>query len=146
MYYDITTPMDIEDRMLLMASQGKRLFVWVSEQPCVMVLPPHCFHTVFTLSTACHSGVRAGSDLWKEEMAEVIRWICNPAEQKFIRSEILLLTRWMNRVHPDIEIWLRWCETIKREPVQSELDLMTILEPLSKVIKYNLRYFHEKGG
>lgn len=140
-WYDLKIAKDKTTRMKDMVLHAKSLFVWVSEEPCVMVLPLHCFHTVFTLSTACHSGVRAGSDLWQREMTEVIRSISDPQEQRFLRKDKVLLDRSMRQILPDIEVWIQWCKSIQRDPTERELEIMEALDPLIRVTKYNLRYF-----
>lgn len=145
-WYDVDENNEYLERILRMIQTAKRLFVWISGKPCVMVLPPHCFHTVLTLSTACHSGVRAGCDLWNEEMALAIQYICARRETKYLRRRRNYehLHRKTLQIIPDIEVWIGWCETIRRDPTEKEAALIDDLDRLIQVIRMHLRLFPRK--
>lgn len=115
--------------------RAKGLFVWVSLEPCVMVFPPHCFRAVFTLTPACDIGIRAGSDLWEEEMKSVVRMMEKDETKASVKGSDEYWLDWFGGVMKDFRVWVSWAEDIKREPSEKEKELMSILEPLMRILK-----------
>lgn len=118
---------------------AEKLFVWVSSRPCVMVLPPHCFYSVFTLTAACDIGVRVGSDFWGDEMKAVVKIMKRESQKTEVRASDEYLVGWTRDVMRDLRLWVQWVEDIKREPSVKENDLMRTLEPWMEVFKALIR-------
>ena len=109
---------------------AEKLLVWVSSGPCTMVLPPHCFHTVFTLTAACDIGVRAGSDFWEEEIKTVSKVMEKVLEKRWVGGSDLVDE--IGEIMRDFRVWVLWAEDIKREPSEKEKELMRSLAPFMK--------------
>jgi len=123
---------------------AEKLFVWVSSGPCIMVLPPHCFHTVFTLTPACDIGVTAGSDFWEEEMKTVSKFMLTGSIPGPELGECLVDR--MIEMMRDFRVWVSWVEDIKREPSEKEKELMRSLAPLMKRLKEILEIVGEESS
>jgi hypothetical protein len=118
---------------------AEKLFVWVSLEPCVMVLPPHCFHAVFTLTPACDIGVRAGSDFWKEEMKTVLQSMEKETHETTLRGSEEYPGIGMREIMRDFRVWVSWAENIKRKPSEKEEEVMRMMAPFMKTLKEILK-------
>jgi len=61
---------------------AKSLLVWVCREPCLFLSPPHCWHSVFTVEIACHTGIRMACLDWGKEMVEISRLLKEMEEAK----------------------------------------------------------------
>lgn len=121
--------------MMKFIQTAEKLLVWVSSQPCRMVLPPHCFHSAFTLTAAYDIGVRVGSELWADEMKAVVKIMKRESQKKEVKASDEYLVDWTKDVMRDLRLWVQWVEDIKREPSVKENELMRLLQPLMEVFK-----------
>ncbi|PPQ72399.1 hypothetical protein CVT25_012615 [Psilocybe cyanescens] len=124
----------VEQRMLRMISECDDLFVWLSEKLSIMVVPPHCFHSVLTFTLGCHSGVRVGSDYWIEDMVDTLSVLTDQDYMKEVRKDRFLLEELMGKIMPDMVLWVEWCEEFEREPTERELEIMSTMKPALKTI------------
>ncbi|KAF9476160.1 hypothetical protein BDN70DRAFT_935262 [Pholiota conissans] len=119
-------------RMLDMIKQSDQLVVYVATNPCIMVLPPHTFHTALTFELACHSEIRVSSDIWIENIKESITVYTNEHFVERLREDPHGLNQIMQLIVPDLLAWATWCETIKRKPTEREWAIMDTLVPAVK--------------
>lgn len=130
-----------------MALNCDELLVWVARAPSVVILPPHCFHTVFTLTLSCHSGICVRSDVWLEDMRWIIQHTTSKEEQAHIwkRKNTKDLEKWMNKVVPDFQLWRAWASQLTEETLtEQDCRVMEVVLELQDSISLNTRYFRYK--
>jgi hypothetical protein len=123
------------EKTMEFVQRAEKLFVWVSLEPSLMVLPPHCFQSVFTLTAACDIGVRAGSDFWEQEIGIVVQSMGKEMNKSRVIWSEEYWVEWTREVMRDFRVWVSWVEDIKREPSHKEKELMKKLAPLMKTLK-----------
>jgi hypothetical protein len=110
-----------------------------------MVLPPHCFQAVFTLTPACDIGVRAGSNFWEEEMKSVVQIMEKEFSEASVKGSDEYWRGWFGEVMRDSRVWVSWAEDIKREPSKKEKKLMRMLAPLMRILE-RICACQQRGG
>ena len=113
------------------------------KHPCIIVLPPHCLHSVFTLKPSLHIGTRAASTLWYEQMETVVSTWTLEANRKFVEKRVPLSTTLWNELHTDLILWFLLLEEKRGSSGDKEdqvMDLlMRLMEPMDGFLKTKIR-------
>jgi len=133
--------MDPFKRMKKMIANATEMLVWVATRPCVMVLPPHCFHTVMTFSLSCHSGIRLGSNIWNNEMKSIIKCITDPKVQDTVDENRKVRNSLMNTTVEDTRLWCNWAANLNRAATEEESRVLEILDDVFGIVEsYFVQY------
>ena len=110
------------ERMKKTIEEVTELFVWVMSKPSIMVLPPHCFHTVLMFLVSCHSGIWVGSSLWNKDMQEIIKEMVEPIYDRAGQKD------YMNGLVQEIKLWCRWAADLNQKAHNEEKEVLEILD------------------
>ncbi|PPQ85453.1 hypothetical protein CVT26_015030 [Gymnopilus dilepis] len=106
----------------------ENLVVIVCKEPCLLILPPHCFHAVLTLDTAAHMGTRSASTVWLEQMKIVAKHWTSPKNVDLVKKQD---SRYIRRALADhffdIQLWVVWFRNLNRPPTRKEQEVVGVL-------------------
>lgn len=116
--------------------ESENLLVVVATKPHIMVLPPHCFHSVLTITMACHIGIRTGSTLWYDEMEVVVRcWTSRKNIASVLEKSDRDVNIFMEELIEDTRMWMDWFNSIERKATEKEMRFMKLLVKVEKPLK-----------
>jgi hypothetical protein len=92
------------ENMRIFVLNSPNLVVWDCSVPSIFLCPPHCFHSVFTLEMACHSGMRVASFEWIDEVQTILKHMEGHID--IVNHSILDI------VVPDCATWMEWLDRV----------------------------------
>lgn len=109
-----------------MAERADKMLVCLIEKPCIFVLPPHCYHLVFTFTSSAHAGTRVSSSIWKDDMRRIVEFFMDPLYGKWLRQDKDDKKAWFERCAGDLMLWVKWAAKVL-VPTPEEKEIIDIL-------------------